>query len=194
MSWWREGPGLPLRAAGDARVRVCLTALLLLTRQKEKKEKKSKRHDKARKRKPQTDESEQSEEECSSPKLKKAKTGGKQNGHVREESPENARLSSVSAKSTHKKRHSNSSETSSGDGDSDQEQVMAVPGVPVVTRGALSTRITVSLHLEQVIFISSCVPSQSVGRQPCLSKTESCLVVLAGSYLQTVGIVRVLKF
>uniref|UniRef100_A0A8C9EJ27 RNA helicase n=1 Tax=Pavo cristatus TaxID=9049 RepID=A0A8C9EJ27_PAVCR len=93
-------------------------------RKKEKKEKKSKRHDKARKRKPQTDESEQSEEESNSPKLKKAKSGGKQNGHVREESPENARLSSVSAKSTHKKRHSNSSETSSGDGDSDQEQEM----------------------------------------------------------------------
>ncbi|XP_065602355.1 nucleolar RNA helicase 2-like [Cyrtonyx montezumae] len=93
-------------------------------RKKEKKEKKSKRHDKVRKRKAQTDESEQSEEESNSPKLKKAKSGGKQNGHVREESPENARLSTDNAKSSHKKRHSNSSETSSGDGDSDQEQEM----------------------------------------------------------------------
>ncbi|XP_042674063.1 nucleolar RNA helicase 2-like [Centrocercus urophasianus] len=94
-------------------------------RKKEKKEKKSKRHDKARKRKAQADESEQSEEEESDlPKPKKAKNGGKQNGHVREESPENAKLSSISAKSTHKKQPSNSSETSSGDGDSDQEQEM----------------------------------------------------------------------
>ncbi|XP_048801097.1 nucleolar RNA helicase 2-like [Lagopus muta] len=94
-------------------------------RKKEKKEKKSKRHDKARKRKAQADESEQSEEEESeSPKPKKAKNRGKQNGHVREESPENAKLSSISAKSTHKKQPSNSSETSSGDGDSDQEQEM----------------------------------------------------------------------
>uniref|UniRef100_A0A8C2SU37 RNA helicase n=1 Tax=Coturnix japonica TaxID=93934 RepID=A0A8C2SU37_COTJA len=72
---------------------------LLLASQKEKKEKKekkSKRDDKVRKKKPQTDESEQSEEESSSPKLKKAKTGGKQNGHVGEESPENARLSAAS--------------------------------------------------------------------------------------------------
>ncbi|OXB63882.1 hypothetical protein ASZ78_004177 [Callipepla squamata] len=99
-------------------------AVSLLAPQKEKKEKKSKRHDKARKRKAQTDESEQSEEESNSPKLKKAKSRAKQNGHVREESPENARMSTDNGKSTRKKRHSNSSETSSGDGDSDQEQEM----------------------------------------------------------------------
>uniref|UniRef100_A0A8C2SSL6 RNA helicase n=1 Tax=Coturnix japonica TaxID=93934 RepID=A0A8C2SSL6_COTJA len=107
------------------------------------KEKKSKRDDKVRKKKPQTDESEQSEEESSSPKLKKAKTGGKQNGHVGEESPENARLSAASAKSTHKKQRSNSSESSiDGDSDQEQEQVMVVPGVPMVTRGAFNTPMT----------------------------------------------------
>ncbi|XP_065699709.1 nucleolar RNA helicase 2-like [Patagioenas fasciata] len=93
-------------------------------RKKEKKEKKSKRHDKSRRRKAQTDESEQSEEDVVPPKLKKSKSGVKQNGHVREESPENTRLSPLNMKSTHKKQHSNSSETSSGDGDSEQEQEM----------------------------------------------------------------------
>ncbi|XP_054062540.1 nucleolar RNA helicase 2-like [Rissa tridactyla] len=93
-------------------------------RKKEKKEKKSKRREKSRRRKAPTDESEQSEDDTDSPKLKKSRSGVKQNGHTREESPENARLSSLSIKSTHKKRHSNSSETSSGDGDSDQDQEM----------------------------------------------------------------------
>uniref|UniRef100_A0A8B9MUD8 Nucleolar RNA helicase 2 n=1 Tax=Accipiter nisus TaxID=211598 RepID=A0A8B9MUD8_9AVES len=91
---------------------------------KEKKEKKSKRHDKSRRRKTQTDESEQSEDEVDSPKLKKSRSRVKQNGAVREESPENTRLSSLSVKPAHRKRHNNSSETSSGDGDSDQEQEM----------------------------------------------------------------------
>uniref|UniRef100_A0A8C3KIA9 RNA helicase n=1 Tax=Calidris pygmaea TaxID=425635 RepID=A0A8C3KIA9_9CHAR len=95
-------------------------------RKKEKKEKKSKRHEKSRRRKAPAEESEQSEEEeAEPPKLKKARSGGvKQNGHTREESPENAKLSSFNAKSTHKKGRSNSSDTSSGDGDSDQEQEM----------------------------------------------------------------------
>ncbi|XP_074446288.1 nucleolar RNA helicase 2-like [Larus michahellis] len=93
-------------------------------RKKEKKEKKSKRREKSRRRKAPTDESEQSEDDTDSPKLKKSRSGVKQNGHTREESPENARLSSLGIKSTHKKRHSNSSETSSGDGDSDQDQEM----------------------------------------------------------------------
>ncbi|XP_075573609.1 nucleolar RNA helicase 2-like [Pelecanus crispus] len=91
---------------------------------KEKKEKKSKRRDKSRRRKAQTDESEQSEDDFDSPKLKKSRSGVKQNGDTREESSENTRLSSLNIKSTHKKRHSNSSETSSGDGDSEQEQEM----------------------------------------------------------------------
>lgn len=89
--------------------------------QKEKKEKKSKRHDKSRKRRTPTDESDQSEDEVDSPKLKKSRSKVKQNGHAKEESPENTRLSSLNVKSTHKKQHSNSSETSSGD--SEQEQV-----------------------------------------------------------------------
>ncbi|KQK84110.1 nucleolar RNA helicase 2-like protein [Amazona aestiva] len=93
-------------------------------RKKEKKEKKSKRHDKSRKRKTQTDESEQSEDDTDPPKLKKSRRGVKQNGHMREESPENAKLSSLNSKSNYKKRHSNSSETSSGDGDSEPEQEM----------------------------------------------------------------------
>ncbi|KAK2512992.1 nucleolar RNA helicase 2-like protein [Columba guinea] len=93
-------------------------------RKKEKKEKKSKRHDKSRRRKAEADESEQSEEDVVPPKLKKSKSGVKQNGHVREESPENTRLSSLKMKSTLKKQHSNSSETSSGDGDSEPEQEM----------------------------------------------------------------------
>ncbi|XP_069719461.1 nucleolar RNA helicase 2-like isoform X1 [Phaenicophaeus curvirostris] len=97
-------------------------------RKKEKKEKKSKRHDKSRKKKTQTDESEQSEDDLDPPKRKKSKIvakqngGVKQNGDVREESPENTRLSSFKVKSAHKKQLSNSSETSSGDGDSEQEQ------------------------------------------------------------------------
>ncbi|XP_009993186.1 PREDICTED: nucleolar RNA helicase 2-like [Chaetura pelagica] len=91
---------------------------------KEKKEKKSKRHEKSRRRKAQTEESEQSEEELDPPKVKKSRSGVKQNGCTREESPENTRLSSLNAKSAHKKRHGNSSETSSGDGDSEQEQEM----------------------------------------------------------------------
>lgn len=89
--------------------------------QKEKKEKKSKHRDKSRKRKIPTDESDQSEDEVDPPKLKKSRSKVKQNGHAREESPENTRLSSLNVKSTHKKQHSNSSETSSGD--SEQEQV-----------------------------------------------------------------------
>ncbi|XP_074730360.1 nucleolar RNA helicase 2-like [Strix uralensis] len=93
-------------------------------RKKEKKEKKSKRREKSQKRKTQTEESEQSENEVDSPKVKKSRAQVKQNGDMREESPENAKLSSLNAKSTHKKRHSNSSETSSGDGDSEQEQEM----------------------------------------------------------------------
>ncbi|PKU33706.1 storkhead-box protein hypothetical protein [Limosa lapponica baueri] len=95
---------------------------------KEKKEKKSKRHEKSRRRKAPAEESEQSEEEeeADPPKLKKARSGVKQNGHAREESPENARLPSFSVKSAHKKGHSNSSDTSSGDGDSDQEQVLVL--------------------------------------------------------------------
>lgn len=91
--------------------------------QKEKKEKKSKRHEKSRRRKTQSEESEQSEDDIDPPKLKKSRSGVKQNGHTREESLENAKLSSLNSKSSHKKRHSNSSETSSGDGDSEPEQV-----------------------------------------------------------------------
>ncbi|NWH17951.1 DDX21 helicase, partial [Grus americana] len=92
--------------------------------QKEKKEKKSKRRDKSRRRKTQTDESEQSEDDVERPKHKKSRSAVKQNGDVKEESPENTRLSSLKIKSTHNKQHSNSSETSSGDGDSEQEQEM----------------------------------------------------------------------
>ncbi|XP_035186132.1 nucleolar RNA helicase 2-like isoform X1 [Oxyura jamaicensis] len=93
-------------------------------RKKEKKEKKAKRRDKAQKRKSQTDESEQSEDELDSPKVKKAKRKDKQNGDAVGDSLENATLPALTLKSAHKKRPSNSSETSSGDCDSDQEQEM----------------------------------------------------------------------
>lgn len=132
--------------------------------QKEKKEKKSKRHDKSRRRKAETDESEQSEEDVVPPKLKKSKSGVKQNGHVREESPENTRLSSSNMKSTHKKQHSNSSETSSGDGDSEPEQVILVVGLVIVMCLAFSSCIATKLCLEQVIFPFSFFSSQSVER------------------------------
>lgn len=128
--------------------------------QKEKKEKKSKRHDKSRRRKAETDESEQSEEDVVPPKLKKSKSGVKQNGHVREESPENTRLSSLNMKSTHKKQHSNSSETSSGDGDSEPEQVILMVGLVMCL--AFNSCIATKLCLEQVIF--PFFSSQSVER------------------------------
>ncbi|NXT30074.1 DDX21 helicase, partial [Syrrhaptes paradoxus] len=91
--------------------------------QKEKKEKKSKRHEKSRKRKAQTDESEQSEDEVDSPKLKKSRSGAKQNGNTKE-SPEKTTLPSLNVKFTPKKQRSNSSDMSSGAGDSEQEQEM----------------------------------------------------------------------
>lgn len=122
--------------------------------QKEKKEKKSKRHDKSQRRKTQTDESEQSEDDVDSPKLKKSRSGVKQNGDVREETSENTRLSSLNVKSTHKKRHSNSSETSSGDGDSEQEQVKLMIDFVVVVCLAFNSCIATRLNLEKVIFPS----------------------------------------
>ncbi|XP_068807005.1 nucleolar RNA helicase 2 isoform X1 [Struthio camelus] len=91
-------------------------------RKKEKKEKKPKHRDRSRRRRSPSDESEQSEDDLDSPKLKRARSGDKENGDSRGESPEHARLSSLNVKSTRKKRHSNSSETSSGDCDSEQEQ------------------------------------------------------------------------
>lgn len=120
--------------------------------QKEKKEKKAKRHEKSRKRKAQTDESEQSEDDADPPKIKKSKSGVKQNGHTREESPENAKLSSLNVKSTHKKRSSNSSETSSGDGDSDQEQVKLMINLVIVMCLAFNSCVATGLNLEQVTF------------------------------------------
>lgn len=107
--------------------------------QKEKKEKKAKRRDKAPKRKSQTDESEQSEDELDPPKVKKAKSREKQNGDARGESPENARLSSLTLKAARKKQPSNSSETSSGDCDSDQEQVKVITGLLTVIRVAFNS-------------------------------------------------------
>lgn len=122
-------------------------------RKKEKKEKKSKRHDKSRRRKTQMDESEQSEDDIDPPKLKKSRSGVKQNGHTRDESPENAKLSSLNNKSGHKKRHSNSSETSSGDGDSEPEQVKLMVDLVMVIYLAFYSCVATSLNLEQVIFL-----------------------------------------
>ncbi|KAM6330119.1 nucleolar RNA helicase 2-like isoform 2-T2 [Podargus strigoides] len=88
--------------------------------QKEKKEKKRKYRERSL-RKTRTDESEESEDEDDSPKLKKSRSEERQNGHVRQESSENAKLCSLSVKSTRRKGHGNSSETSSGDSEQEQE-------------------------------------------------------------------------
>uniref|UniRef100_A0A8B9CWS3 RNA helicase n=2 Tax=Anatidae TaxID=8830 RepID=A0A8B9CWS3_9AVES len=137
--------------------------------QKEKKEKKAKRRDKARKRKSQTDESEQSEDELDSPKVKKAKSREKQNGDAGGDSPENARLSSLTLKSAHKKRPRNSSETSSGDCDSDQEQVKVITDLPTVIRSAFNSCATTRLNLEHVIsFFFSFPPPLSINGKSAL--------------------------